>query len=202
MTSRDIEALGQKAVAGQAECIGGAAFKEHSFNVSEAQQESDPAGVVFGPIRLVPDQAAKITAHEIGHLFGGQHHFANCVGGLRTDAVSGGDSSPCTLMFNSADFIALHFGTVNGRIVRGYALVHAAANDATPAAAPSPAAATEGDTARGGGDSSSTSRTRPRGGTLPATGPEATGPTALAAVLLIMTLLARGRRRGAATSID
>ena len=129
LTHRDIQALGQTAVAGQAECIGGVAYKEHGFNVSEAQQASDPGGLVFGPVRLIPDQAAKITAHEIGHLFGGQHHFANCVEGLRDDALSGGDSSPCSLMFNSADFIALHFGSVNGSVVRGYALAYAAAND-------------------------------------------------------------------------
>ena len=76
LTHRNIEALGLDAVAGQAECIGGAAYKEHSFNVSEAQEGTDQAGARFGPVLLVPDVAAKITAHEIGHLFGGQHHFA------------------------------------------------------------------------------------------------------------------------------
>ena len=130
LTHRDVELLGQKAVAGQAECIGGVAFKEHAFNVSEAQQATDQGGVVLGPLRLGPELAAKITAHEIGHLFGGQHHFANCVEGLQPDALSGGDSSPCSLMFNSGDFMSLHFGSVNAEIVRGYALTYAAANDA------------------------------------------------------------------------
>lgn len=129
LTHRDITALGLNAVAGQAKCIGGAAFKEHSFNVSEAQENIDQAGVAFGPVVLIPDYAAKITAHEIGHLYGGQHHFANCAEGIDPAKVVGVDSSPCTLMFNSADFIALKFGTVNGRIVRGYALLYSAAND-------------------------------------------------------------------------
>ena len=35
-------------------------------------------------------------------------------------------------MFNSADFMSLHFGTLNGRIVRGYALTYASANDGAP----------------------------------------------------------------------
>ena len=129
LTHRNITALGLDAVAGQAECIGGAAYKEHSFNVSEAQEDVDQSGIKFGPVTLVPDVAAKITAHEIGHLFGGQHHFANCVEGFRADEFTTRDSSPCSLMFNSADFIALHFGTVNGKIIRGYALTYAAAND-------------------------------------------------------------------------
>ncbi len=133
LTNRNITALGLDAVAGQAECIGGAAFKEHSFNVSEAQEGTEQGGIVFGPVILVPNVAAKITAHEIGHLFGGQHHFANCVEGLRADEATTEDSSPCSLMFNSADFMSLHFGTVNGKIIRGYALEYAAANDLTGA---------------------------------------------------------------------
>jgi hypothetical protein len=133
LTHRDIEALGQTAVAGQAKCIGGIAFDEHAFNVSEAQQTSDPGGIVLGPLTLIPQQAAKITAHEMGHLMGGQHHLANCVEGALPGGVLDDDSSPCSLMFNSADFIALRFGTVNAEIIRGYALLHATANDgATP----------------------------------------------------------------------
>lgn len=130
LTNRDVEALGTKAVAGQAKCIGGAHSKEHSFNVSEAQEGQSQGGVRFGPLTLVPDVAAKITAHEIGHLYGGQHHFANCVEGADAEKiVTSQDSSPCSLMFNSADFMALHFGTLNGRIVRGYALLYSTAND-------------------------------------------------------------------------
>ena len=129
LTHRDITALGLNAVAGQAECIGGSAFKEHSFNVSEAQEDVDQSGIRFGPVTLVPNVAAKITAHEIGHLFGGQHHFANCVDGLDAGELTTEDSSPCSLMFNSADFISLHFDTINSKIVRGYALTYASAND-------------------------------------------------------------------------
>ena len=195
LTKRDIEALGQKAIAGQAECIGGVAFKEHSFNVSEAQQDVDQGGIAIGPLRLVPHQAAKITAHEIGHLFGGQHHFANCVeGGRAEDVTSGADSSPCTLMFNSADFISLHFGTLNGRIVRGYALVHASANDARTAAAPAGAAAAAGGSGAAGATDSRPAPAPTPSGTLPATG-RGEGATLAGAAVLSTLLLARGRRR-------
>jgi hypothetical protein len=132
LTHRDIQALGLNAVAGQAECIGGSAFKQHSFEVSEAQETVDQSGVAFGPIVLVPNVAAKITAHEMGHLFGGQHHYANCIETIHPDEFIGTDSSPCDIMFNDVDFISLHFGTLNGRIIRGYALTYAAANDNLP----------------------------------------------------------------------
>ncbi len=200
LTHRDIEALGQKAVAGQAECIGGVAFKEHSFNVSEAQQDSDPAGIVLGPARLVPDQAAKITAHEIGHLFGGQHHFANCVEGLRTDAATGGDSSPCSLMFNAADFISLRFGSVNARVIRGYALLYVAANDGSRPSASAPAAAGPGGddgagTAGNAAERGENGPARPSGRTLPATGGTEPGAGLAAAAMAAVLVTARGRRR-------
>ena len=198
LTHRDIEALGQKAVAGQAECIGGVAYKEHGFNVSEAGLGTDPAGIAFGPLTLVPEQAAKITAHEIGHLFGGQHHFANCVEGIRGDALSGGDSSPCSLMFNSADFMSLHFGTVNGRIIRGYGLVYAAANDARPAPATTAQPTGEGEGSGGAGEANGDQQTRAgqrRRGTLPATGASETTAAALAAAAASAVLLLRRAAR-------
>lgn len=196
LTSRNIEVLGVDAVAGQAECIGGAAFKEHSFNVSEGQEGTDQGGVPFGPLTLVPDFAAKITAHEIGHLFGGQHHFANCVEGALADGFPSSDSSPCSLMFNSADFLSLRFGIVNGRIIRGYALVHAAANDA-PAAVAAPADPSGGSGSagpeRGGAapsDGSGNGRTGSGDGSLPPTG----GPAGLVALIGLALLLGLRRR--------
>ena len=136
LTSKDIHALGQSAVAGQADCLGGLAYDERSFNVSEAGTPGGEGGIPFGPVTLGANLAAKITAHEIGHLLGGQHHYANCVEGIDADvAAEQADTAPCTLMFNAADFVSLHFGTVNAKIVRGYALTYAAANDGLAACA-------------------------------------------------------------------
>lgn len=130
LTSKDLTLAGQTAIAGQADCLGGLAYDDRSYNVSEGPPEgSDDTGIAIGPFTFVADIYAKITAHEIGHLLGGQHHYGNCVEGNNPDEELNGDTSPCTLMFNAADFISLDFGEVNGRIARGYALRYAAAND-------------------------------------------------------------------------
>jgi hypothetical protein len=136
LTSKDIQALGQYAVAGQADCLGGLAYDERSYEVSEANFGDFPQeGIAIGPATYGAYFAAKITAHEMGHLLGGQHHYANCVEGNDPDEELDGDTSPCTLMFNSADLVSLQFGTVNGRIARGYAFRYARGND-TPSVAP------------------------------------------------------------------
>ncbi|MDQ1713026.1 MAG: hypothetical protein QOE45_2476 [Frankiaceae bacterium] len=123
LTSKNVTYLGDAAVAGQAYCVGGVSDRTWAYEVSEAGPPPTPsARGVGGP--SLPDfgakKAAKVTAHEMGHLFGGEHQYANCA-----------ESFPCTLMFYEANLISLHFGTVNGRIVRGYAVRFAAANDAT-----------------------------------------------------------------------
>jgi hypothetical protein len=131
LTNKDIQALGQSAVAGQADCLGGLAFKTRSYEVSEAATAGvDDAGVPIGPLTLDARLAAKVTAHEMGHLLGGQHHYANCIEGNDPTEELAGDTSPCTLMFNAADFVSLHFGTLNAKVVRGYALLYAGQNDA------------------------------------------------------------------------
>ena len=117
MTARDISAtdsLGEStAVAGLADCVGGARFPHHAFAVGEDRDHIDSG---------VANVGAKIAAHEIGHLFGGHHHLANCI-----EAVATAPKESCTLMFNLVDFQALRFSTVNGAIVRGHA-EHAAAD--------------------------------------------------------------------------
>jgi len=60
-----------------------------------------------------------IAAHEIGHLFGGSHDYANCVEGVLVseDAIQGG---PCTLMHENLN-ISYGFSTLNRAVIRGYA---------------------------------------------------------------------------------
>ena len=130
LTSRDLTLFGQTGIAGQADCLGGLAYDDRSFEVSEgAPPGFDPAGTAFGPLTLEAKVPAKITAHEMGHLLGGQHHYANCVEGNDPAEELSGDTSPCTLMFNAANFVSLDFSEVNARIARGYAVTYAAAND-------------------------------------------------------------------------
>jgi hypothetical protein len=120
LVGRDIQQLNQSAIAGIADCIGGVAHPDRAFLVAEGRT---PTNYGFGPVVFGYDANPHVTAHEIGHLMGGQHHYANCVEGIdatdvHEDHVEG---SPCTLMFNAADFLGGDFDTVNGAIVRGSA---------------------------------------------------------------------------------
>jgi hypothetical protein len=117
LTAKDIQADGNAAVAGLADCIGGVRFADHAFAVGEVFDEDLP----IGPLTFYADATAKIAAHELGHLMGGHHHYANCAEGVKSEQEVM-EGSPCTLMSNFVDFQSIHFGTVNGQIVRGHAI--------------------------------------------------------------------------------
>ncbi len=125
LTATDIQQLGQRAIAGLADCIGGVAHPDRAFLVAEA---FSPEDIAIGPAVFDANARANVTAHEIGHLMGGQHHYANCVEGVQTSDVRDDgkvEVSPCTLMFNAADFLGVNFGTANGAVTRGHAVQYA-----------------------------------------------------------------------------
>ena len=122
LTSKDIQDGGNTAVAGLADCIGGVAFPQNAFGVAEVTVPD--AGSPFGPLVIGYEMPAKIAAHEIGHLMGAHHHYANCVEGVASE-LDEADVSPCTLMFNAADLSSLNFSTVNGPVVAGHAQAYA-----------------------------------------------------------------------------
>ena len=97
-------------LAGQADCIGGVAYAGNAFAVGEYDT----------------DVGAKTMAHELGHLFGGQHHYANCAEAL----LQGGDNL-CTLMFNDVGLAAFPFSTLNGLVVQGHAQAAAGGSGST-----------------------------------------------------------------------
>jgi hypothetical protein len=115
LTKRDIAQAGQRAVAGVADCIGGVAFADSAFAIGEAGGE----GNGIGPATWFMDDTAKVAAHEIGHLFGAHHHYANCAEGVPDEPT---DVSPCTMMFNDIALVSLRFSTLNSAIVRGHAV--------------------------------------------------------------------------------
>jgi hypothetical protein len=117
LTSKDIQAGGNTGVAGLADCIGGVRFPEHAFAVGEVFDENVP----IGPLTFYADATAKIAAHELGHLMGGHHHYANCAEGVKSEREIH-EGSPCTLMSNFVDFQSIHFSTVNSGVVRGHAV--------------------------------------------------------------------------------
>lgn len=121
LTTKDLTVLGQTAVAGAADCIGGVRFPERAFAVGEVIEFENTA---FGPLTFYKHATAETAAHEIGHLMGGHHQYANCVEGAPT-AVEENEPAPCTLMFNSLDFMSRNFGLPNGAVVRGHAVTYA-----------------------------------------------------------------------------
>lgn len=122
LTSKNITADGAgDAVAGLADCIGGVAFPEHAFAVSEVAAED---GYSFGPFVFDYELSAKIAAHEVGHLMGAHHHYANCAEGVPSELAQG-EVSPCTLMFNAVNPSSLNFSVLNGAVVAGHAQAYA-----------------------------------------------------------------------------
>lgn len=120
LTSKDLTTGGDTSLAGLADCIGGVRFGHHAFAVGEAVGIDES---VLGPFRLNVDAHPEIAAHELGHLMGVHHHYANCVeGNLQGDAD---DLSPCTLMFNFVDFQSLNFSVLEGAVARGHAVKYA-----------------------------------------------------------------------------
>jgi len=122
---------GGTTVVGQADCIGGVRFDEHSFFVvSDIRSIEDPQTGTTGTLNSLGfnpnvDATAEVMAHEIGHLMGAHHHYANCIEGNLSSAGPS-DLSPCTLMFNAVNFASLNFSSVDGPVVRGHAVKFAA----------------------------------------------------------------------------
>ncbi len=118
-TNKDIQAGGNTAVAGLADCIGGVRFDIAAFAVGEdfgPAEQDDP---------LQRNGTAKVLAHELGHLMGAHHHYANCVEGNLSE-VGEPEVSPCTLMFNVVNLASLNFSTFNSTVVRGHTNEYAA----------------------------------------------------------------------------
>ena len=113
ITSKDLITNGNdNSIVGQADCIGGVAHANTAFAVGEALEDSPLNAAV---VALYRKNAAKVLAHELGHLLGAQHHYANCA-----EAAAGGDA-PCTLLFNDLSLQSLKFSTLNSSVVRGAA---------------------------------------------------------------------------------
>lgn len=105
--------------AGFADCIGGVRWADRAFAVGEVADELNLG------LNFYVDGTGKIAAHEIGHLLGAHHHYANCVEGATTDIVRDLNPAPCTVMFNYSDFQSAHFGTLEATVIRGHVLAFA-----------------------------------------------------------------------------
>ena len=92
------------------------AYADRAFAVGEFTPIAQTSLVLYA---LGTHFAAKTFAHEVGHLMGAHHHYANCA----EAAVPG--AAPCTLMFNFVDIQKLQFSTLNSLVVRGHAQLYA-----------------------------------------------------------------------------
>ena len=109
-------------VSGQADCVGGIEFPSKAFVIIEDDEPDAPSWEWEG-VTMEGHKAAKIVAHELAHLFGAHHQYANCAEGIPSESEDG-EASPCSLMFNYVDFISLAFSSLEGTVVRGYAMEH------------------------------------------------------------------------------
>ena len=107
---------------------GGVGNPENAFAVGEIGDAlvAPKDGIPIGPVTFYRDFAAKVAAHEIGHLLGGHHHYQECATpDPVVSAVARAEVGACTLMSNAVDFQTLPFSTLNGVVVRGHAEAYA-----------------------------------------------------------------------------
>ena len=121
LTTADLtDTFGSSATAGRADCIGGVKYPHRAFAVGEYQDDV----FVYPPFTFMEDQAAKIAAHEIGHLLGAAHEYSNCAEGSDTEPT--GDAlGVCSVMFPDLGLIGSQFSTIEGAVARGYAVDYA-----------------------------------------------------------------------------
>lgn len=113
-------------VGGRASCVGGVAWDRESFAIGMLTM-SGLVGVSIEGYPLpsgppIPDDGAKVAAHEIGHLLGAHHHFGQCGLGFRADDPA----HPCDVMFSAPkQQMGLFFGPVTGPVIRHFAFRYA-----------------------------------------------------------------------------
>ena len=108
-------------VAGQADCVGGIAYPDAAFAVGEVREGFEDYFVRY---------TAKIAGHEIAHLLAAHHHFMNCAEQNKEHLAE--DGSACTLMANDLFLVSLAFSTLEGAVVRDWALEYAMNTPTSP----------------------------------------------------------------------
>jgi hypothetical protein len=109
-------------ISGYADCVGGVLSRSRAFSASEVRTSKVYlVGSVEAPVwPYTPYSKGILATHEIGHLFGGNHDYANCAEGA---AAAGYDAAPgpCTVMYTPISASSLGFSALNRVEVRGHA---------------------------------------------------------------------------------
>ena len=116
-TNKDLHLDGDDSYSGYADCTGGVRYPNRGFAAGEAWGAVE----TLGPLNFYVDGAAKIAGHELGHLLGAHHHYANCVEGIQPADATNREPSACTLMFEPSDLQSLRFGSLEAVVIRGHA---------------------------------------------------------------------------------
>lgn len=106
---------------GVAECAGGVQWDDKAFSISE-DRGADAYSLDAAGVTNITEGPAETIAHEIGHLLGGLHEYKSCAEGASPDDATNRDPSPCTIMSDVVDLASLRLGTLEGAVIRGYAL--------------------------------------------------------------------------------
>ncbi len=105
-------------IAGQAECIGGARYKDAAYGWGEADELND--GQLIGPTGWFHYSGIKVIIHEIGHILGAHHHYQEC-GTPITNSIPHDLLGACSIMTNVVDFASFQFSNLNKMAIRGWA---------------------------------------------------------------------------------
>lgn len=116
-TDKDLHLSGDSSISGYADCTGGIRYPNRAFAAGEAWGAVE----TVGPLNFYTDAPAKIAGHELGHLLGAHHHYANCVQGIESSDVTNREPSACTLMHELIDLESLRFGSLEAVVIRGHA---------------------------------------------------------------------------------
>jgi hypothetical protein len=98
---------------GLAQCVGGVAYAEEAFAVGGLRH------TLFG-VHEPFVKAGLSAAHEIGHLLGAHHHYAQCGLPAEPDSTTEGTLGPCTVMFPVIDGASGTFSMLETAYIRDY----------------------------------------------------------------------------------